>query len=563
MSLPHILVVDDQFARNGTERALFLKNTGLAIGTVGGSETGTPYAEVVFCSGQREEGNRLINDYRVVREVVAASNWSLVLLDVQFDSGELDEYGRPSGQPGDDGFGMMVNRQLKAEFPDLPVITLTSKRNDEIAETDTPYLSKHRLGSYELRLKLLEYGRVDAEALRGPLGLDAQVCAEDPATLAAFRDVFMHAKSNASILILGESGTGKEVLARYVYRISGRKGKFLPVNVAAIPSDLVESELFGIGKGIASSVGARPGKFELASGGTLFLDEIGDMPLETQAKVLRALQERRIVRVGEANEIPIDIQLVCATSRDLENRVVSGSFRGDLLHRINTITITMPPLRERRKDIAPLARIFLEKFTHRQDKTGLSFSAEAVSLLQAQQFPGNVRQLENLVERLVSSAGHHQIIGKREVLEAIGNGGRAIPTHPQPSEIHTEPPESSPGVGYRELNLNEALAALNDVCISKDDPQLKGALARLDEVTQRLRQRLAGAALERCRNPITNQLKREPAMQLLTGDENLKQSGPKRVINTILNRVQSHPVSDEDLNALIESWLVGKHEPGG
>lgn len=561
MSLPRILVVDDQFARDATERFVFLEGVGLAGGKVGASGTVKPYADVVLSSGQREEGSQLINDYTVVRDAIAAGDWALVLLDVQFDSGKVDAAGRPVGQPGDELFGMTIRQHLQNEFPDLPVVMLTGKRQNEIGETDTPYLSKHKLGSYDLKLALLRYGRVEVEDQQKLLDLDASICANAPVTLAAFRQAYMYARADVSVLILGESGTGKEVLARYVHRLSNRaNGPCIAVNVATLPSELVESELFGIGKRIATQVDARPGKFELANGGTLFLDEIGDMALEVQAKVLRALQERKIVRIGESNEIPVDIRLVCATSRDLASLVKSGEFRGDLLYRINTVPITMPPLRERRADIAPLARSFIDKFSRREKKDGLSLSAEAQTLLEAQLFPGNVRELENLVERLVVSAGHHQVIGQREVIDSLGSHlvsppqgdiSTAIVTTPAPSQqIH--PDDRMP-------TLTDLAGLIDRVVVGKDDPALKGIKPVLDAVMQRFYQRLTGAALERCRDPHSQTLNRQSATRLLTGDNQLKGKLPARLINSILDRAQEHPVSDEDLEALVLQWRESQH----
>lgn len=555
MNPPRILVIDDQFARDETERLVFLQGVGLTNGERGGART-SGWAEVVFCSGQREEGARLINDYAVVRNAVDGRSWSLVLLDVQFDSGELDANGRPLGQTGDNSFGLTVLRQLEKEFHGLPILMLTSKRQEEIGESDTPYLSKHKLGAHELKRALLRHGRMEVEVQRTLLELDMSVRADDPATFAAFRQAFIHACADTSVLILGESGTGKEVLARHVHRVSKRaNGPFIPVNVAALPKDLVESELFGIGKRVATQVDARQGKFELANGGTLFLDEIGDMPLDVQAKVLRALQERKIVRVGESNETAVDIRLICATSRDLASRVASGEFRSDLLYRVNTVPITMPPLRQRRVDIAPLARGFLNKYSSRQGKEGLSLSAEALALLEEQPFPGNVRELEHLVERLVVTAGHHQVIGRRELLDALGSlGVSTSPGNVSPIAATAAPPLPQAPHGGGALTLAELADIIDRVRVDKDDLALRGIKPLLDTAMRRLYQRLAGAALDRCRNPNSRSLNRQAAMQLLTGDTGLKGKAPARIINEMLDRRQEQPVTEEDLEQLVALW---------
>lgn len=555
MTLPQILVVDDQFARNATERSLFLRDAGLVEAGACSGGMQQALAEVTFCSGQRREGNRMINDPNIVLEA-AGGNWALVLLDVQFDSGELDSVGRPSGQAGDDTFGLTVYKHLKTARPNLAVVLLSGKRQEEIAEdkTGAPYLSKRGLTPYEMRRALASYGTLDPQGTHTVLDIGVDIIAEAPGSLAAFGHGFVHAGSDASILILGESGVGKEVLARYLHRASPRSsGPFLAVNVAAIPSDLVESELFGIGKNVASSVDARMGKFELAAGGTLFLDEIGDMPLDVQAKVLRALQERKIVRVGEVEEVPLDIRLISATSRDLSSQVVSGGFRGDLLYRINTVPISIPPLRERRQDTAPLARSFLNKFATTQGKIGVSFSANAIAALEAHSFPGNVRELGNLVERLVSATGHHQLIGDREIRETLGMSSNADLALRSPSVLPAVAPSSMPDKPGAP-SLAELADWLDQIPVAKDDPALKGVKPKLDEAVRRLVQRLAGAALERCRDPNDQSLNRQSAVRYLTGDGGLKGKAPARIINEILGRAQESALSDADLQRLIDTW---------
>jgi len=207
------------------------------------------------------------------------------------------------------------------------------------------------------------------------------------------------AKSEAAVLICGESGTGKELLAGYIHRFSDRnEGRFVPVNCAAISQSLVESELFGHEKGAFTGADRKAaGKFEFASGGTLFLDEIGDLPLEAQAKMLRALQEKRIQRVGKNEEIPVDVRVVCATNQNLEKLVEEGKFRKDLFFRINVFPISPPPLRDRMEDILPLAKHFLKRL----GAAKFEIEKEALEILNAYDWPGNVRELANAMERSV------------------------------------------------------------------------------------------------------------------------------------------------------------------
>ena len=220
------------------------------------------------------------------------------------------------------------------------------------------------------------------------------------------------ARTDANILVTGENGTGKEMLAREIHLLSNRKKETLvPVDMGAITETLIESELFGHVKGAFTDARAdRPGKFEVANKGTLFLDEIGNLSYHLQAKLLTALQRRSIVRVGSNTPIPVNIRLICATNRDLQEMVQKGDFREDLLYRINTIHVEIPPLRERPEDIVPLTEIFLSKYTKIYGKTAMCLSLDAKEKLKAQPWFGNIRELEHTIEKAV-------IIAERSVLD--------------------------------------------------------------------------------------------------------------------------------------------------
>jgi transcriptional regulator with GAF, ATPase, and Fis domain len=207
------------------------------------------------------------------------------------------------------------------------------------------------------------------------------------------------ADSQASVIIRGESGTGKEMVARLIHGNSPRKdGPFVAINCAALPETLLESELFGIERGVATGVEARPGKFELAKGGTIFLDEIGDIPLTLQAKLLRVLQEREIEKLGGRRRIPVDVRILSATHRNLEEMIEKGEFRQDLYYRLKVVEIVLPPLRERRDDIPKLVRFFLDKYGKREGLRDVRITQEALQKIMRYPFPGNVRELENLIE---------------------------------------------------------------------------------------------------------------------------------------------------------------------
>ncbi|HVR60761.1 MAG TPA: sigma-54 dependent transcriptional regulator, partial [Polyangia bacterium] len=209
------------------------------------------------------------------------------------------------------------------------------------------------------------------------------------------------ANTPSTVLITGESGTGKELIARALHDNSSRhNGPFIKINCAAIPKTLMESELFGYEKGaFTGAVGAKPGRFELAHGGTLFLDEIGEIPVEMQVKLLRVLQESEFERVGGIKTIKVDVRLITATNRDLMQEIASGSFREDLFYRLNVVPIHIPPLRERREDVPLLASHFIAKFNDRLKKTITAIQPAAMERLIAYNWPGNIRELENVMER--------------------------------------------------------------------------------------------------------------------------------------------------------------------
>ena len=239
--------------------------------------------------------------------------------------------------------------------------------------------------------------------LRGEIESRHQIVGRSFALRQVLDRVEKVAPTDARVLVTGENGTGKELVARAIHRLSPRADKaFIEVNCAAIPSELIESELFGHMKG--SFTGAhedRAGKFELADGGTLFLDEIGDMSLQAQAKVLRALQEGIVTRVGGAKPITVDVRVLAATNKDLEEEIKGGRFREDLYYRLNVIPLHVPPLRERREDITMLVRHFVETYAREANLRPKPFTDEALERMQRMDWPGNVRELRNTVERLL------------------------------------------------------------------------------------------------------------------------------------------------------------------
>lgn len=228
------------------------------------------------------------------------------------------------------------------------------------------------------------------------------------------------AVTESRILITGENGTGKELIAKEIHKFSKRKDKpFIEVNCAAIPNELIESELFGHEKGaFTGAANKRIGKFELAHGGTLFLDEIGDMSLNAQAKVLKAIEEGKIERVGGTETIDVDVRLISATNKDLQKEISEGNFREDLFHRLNVIPLNIPPLRERKNDIELLINHFNKRISRKYNFTEKKFSKEAVELLKDQKWSGNVRELKNIIERILIMLPDEQI-DKSDIVKLI------------------------------------------------------------------------------------------------------------------------------------------------
>ncbi|NLZ43053.1 MAG: nitrogen regulation protein NR(I), partial [Comamonadaceae bacterium] len=310
------------------------------------------------------------------------------------------------------GGGLALLAELKRRLPALPVIVMTAYGDLDSAVASFQggafeYLSKpfDVTKAVELIRRALDESLRALPAEPGD-GAPAELLGRSPAMQGLFRAIGRLSPSSVTVLVTGESGTGKELVARALHRHSPRAGgPFVAINTAAIPRDLLESELFGHERGAFTGAQAlRRGRFEQAAGGTLFLDEIGDMPLELQTRLLRVLSDGLYHRVGGHQPLEADARVIAATHQDLEQRVREGSFREDLYHRLNVIRLRLPPLRERREDIALLARLFLERSARVLGVETRRLDAAALARLLAFDFPGNVRQLENLCHWLTVMA---------------------------------------------------------------------------------------------------------------------------------------------------------------
>ena len=364
----------------------------------------------------------IIDDDRSIRWVLERALSRADLETVSFESGEgiLErlEQDQPDAvisdirMPGIDGITLL--RSISERFPMVPVIIMTAHSDLDSA------VSSYQTGAFEylpkpfdvdealsLIQRAIDHGREQRSSAREReaehAGENAEIIGEAPAMQEVFRAIGRLSHSNITVLINGESGTGKELVARALHNHSPRSGgPFVALNMAAIPRDLIESELFGHEKGAFTGANAaRQGRFEQSNGGTLFLDEIGEISQDLQVKLLRVLQEKTIERVGGTEPVHVDFRLVAATNKNLKQAVADGSFREDLFYRLNVVQIEMPPLRERREDIPLLAAHFLHKYASENERDIEGFSPEALDSLTGFDWPGNVRQLENVIERSV------------------------------------------------------------------------------------------------------------------------------------------------------------------
>jgi two-component system response regulator AtoC len=360
----------------------------------------------------------LVDDDAAVRTVLAALLRQAGVESVEADSaaralerlaeGSIDVLITDLRMPGMDGMALL-GRSLEI-WPDVPVIMLTAHGSVPLAVEAT------RRGAFEFVLKPFDRQEVLSIVERALLvarqnGARPELAAArkpallgDSPRMAALRsDIRRAASSQATVLIHGENGTGKELVARAIHDESPRRAApFVKLNCAAIPESLIESEIFGYEKGaFTGATKQKPGRVELAEGGTLFLDEIGDYSAAVQVKLLRVLQERELTRLGGTATFAVDVRFVAATNKDLQTLVARGSFREDLYYRLNVLPIDVPALRERTEDIARFARAFTLASAKANDRSGVELEAAAVERMIAAPWPGNVRQLENFVERLV------------------------------------------------------------------------------------------------------------------------------------------------------------------
>src|SRR5712692_546189 len=345
--------------------------------------------------------------------------------------------------------GLAALEKVKAMRADLPIIMMSGHGTIDTAVRATQLGARDFLEKPIARERLLLALRnalqhqamaVELAQLRAEVE-QFEMVGTGPAMERVYELIRRIAPSEGRVLITGENGTGKELIARAIHRHSGRRtGPFVKLNCAAVPHELIESELFGHERGaFTGAVGVRRGKFEQAHEGTLFLDEVGDMPAAMQAKLLRVLQEGELERVGGAETLKVDVRVIAATNKNLQSEIAAGRFREDLYYRLNVVHLEAPPLRARREDLPALIDSFLQEACLKNGKRGLQLSPDALAVLCRYDYPGNVRELRNLVERLAILCDGPTIGGTQAEQLLPGAAG------PNRSAVPTGDPASSPG----------------------------------------------------------------------------------------------------------------------
>lgn len=594
--LPRILIIDDLFGRDVTTgRNIARENlcahfhlrdiTGDTANKVSEHVVVKPQAEAVFYRGQRpavaQVGDTVENDLSGTLSAVKwgvgrrftevgstdAPPWAMVLVDLCFYTGTVTEEsdlrtsGMPAGNPEDDDpesyFGLTLLDAIHKALPDLPLLILSSKPRDEVSlefakKGALGFIARNDLcGNETLREALWTHGLL-SDSLR-------EIVGDSWRLLLALRDARRAARNMGHLLIHGERGTGKELLARYIHRVSAQKGEpaqrpFVPVNSAAFAQNLFASELFGIRPKTASGVDGKTGLIEMANGGDLFMDEIADMPQETQAAMLRVLQEGQILPVGGREPKQINVRFLSATNVELEN--VGRGFRPDLLDRLCMGgTLLLPPLRERPSDLSQLAEKFVREAEARQ-KGALTrnITAEAMALLQSHEWPGNIRELRSAIISAVSRfPGVEHLV--RDHLEL---SGRRSTTGSSFSSRKSSQSERDQSGGHQGNNIIALLQLIKRAdFVTTDIAQWSNKWHSLNSACQWLLARYLGAAIEatkrRTASMPNGEVQIHPAVKLMTGDPHITATKAADLIKKILK-----PIKDELQGDLREAYEIAE-----
>jgi len=407
-----------------------------------------------------------IKNPNLIPEYLRKDAYDIILLDMNFSAGV---------NTGNEGIYWM--KQIMEKDCNASVVLITAYGDVELAvnamkEGAADFIQKSWdekkilstiLSAYNLRLSKLKIQTLEQKQKHLSDKIDSEfnhIVGKSSSMKNVFQVIDKVAKTDANILILGENGTGKEVIAREIHRKSERANEvFVSVDIGSLQENLFESELFGHVKGSYTDAKEdRPGRFEIASGGSLFLDEIGNLPIPLQAKLLTAIQNKEVYRIGSNKAIPVDIRLICATNKNPDEMVEKGIFREDLLYRINTIKINLPPLRERDEDIILLANYFLKQYTEKYNKESLKFNSSILTKLKDYAWPGNVRELKHTIEKAV----------------ILCDGNTILSSHCWPDGEH-----SKKNTMVKSLNLDENEKVLIEKAIQKFKGNISSAAKEL------------------------------------------------------------------------------------
>jgi len=578
MPLPRVLVIDDIYAaaidRRNRDRESFCFRTGIVdvTGDISAEELKKPVAEGVFCSGQILENGKIENDLVGTLDLIRkgftpASRWSLILLDLHFKTGTVrggEAVGRDEDRDPRSYFGLEILRTIRREpqLNDLPVIILSSLDRAEVESVFSglsalDFCDKSLLDRTKMQLLLHENGLIEDEVIVGR-SLPLLKCLREARSRAGH--------GNDNILIVGESGTGKELLANYIHRSSNREGAYVPFFTQGVPETLIEDRLFGHEKGaFAGAAASMPGAAESADKGTLFVDEFGDISFSVQAKLLRLLDIniREVQRIGAATPKTLDIQIVMATNRLAA--LQGDEFRSDLLYRVKSDDpIVLPPLRERREDIPQLVEFFLRRFEARFGTEKRTVPEETMNLLLAHDWPGNIRDLERVIEHAVLN---HK--GLRLLLPQHLKLGKAIPPIPKqalPEQLTSQPTTPDAAEGTKADDLQGLLRVLKAFPYEQLKPaDVVGSYGPAREAMARCLAGLLRRALVLTSRPTPEKPSGEiyytPAIHLLVGvpeQEKKKWSSPKcadlvRQIISATDDLKDEFLSDEVLRAAYEA----------
>lgn len=506
IELPRILVIDDIFGSSLTDRRNLCRNFGLIDITRDDKKSALieePIAEAVFCSGQVRKGNSVKNDVNVAVEAVQKGwnnqqkRWALILLDLRFVSGTTGVDNEPEGQPGDDSFGLVILDNIHKEFPDIPIVIISSRERAEVIEDcrrrgASDFIQRHEYGIDKpspreiLKSKILEHGLIEDN--RVLLDEKNRIIGKFTPLLKTMRDARQAATGKGNILLLGETGTGKELIARYIHDMSPKsKGPYRVFHAFGTAETLQEDELFGHIKGaFTGATSDRSGLFELTNGGTLLIDEIGDIPENLQSKLLRPLENKVVKRQGGDKEITADVQVVLATNKNLDEYAKTGRFKSDLLNRINAFTITIPPLMEHREDIPLIAERLIETLCKEHDaRWPRRILPETMEILMSYDWPDNVRGLRNVLERAIKENKDSELLVPSDI---------KFDTYI--TEIEKEEVPIKEALGKEVGTIDELISRLSDFEFPKDYARISGKFPVLQEAVVKMMANYLLSAIE-------------------------------------------------------------------